>query len=71
MLAAAGIRTSFDFANLMSALMSDLIEQKLAPGTGNAVCNAGGKLLKVVELQAKYGTPGPNGNMLRLAEGKE
>lgn len=43
---------------LMSALMSDLIEEKITPGVGNAVCNAGGKLLKVVELQAKYGRAG-------------
>ena len=39
----------------MSALMTDLIEGKVTPGVGNAACNAGGKLLKVVEMQAKYG----------------
>lgn len=42
---------------MMSALICDLIEQKVSPGVGNAVCNAGGKLLKVVELQTKYGRP--------------
>lgn len=35
--------------------MSDLIEGKIAPGVGNAVCNAGAKLLKVVEMQYRYG----------------
>ena len=39
--------------------MTDLIEGRVSPGIGNAACNAGGKLLKVVELQHKYGTPGP------------
>jgi len=57
--AAKGIRTGQDFANMMSALMSDLIEGRLTPSVGNATCNAGGKLLKVVELQYKYGTQGP------------
>lgn len=53
-----GIKTGRDFANLMSALMSDLIEGRVTPAVGNATCNAGGKLLKVVELQYKYGTKG-------------
>ena len=56
--AAKGIRTGHDFANLMSALMSDLIEVRVAPNIGNATCNAGGKLLKVVEMQIKYGVAG-------------
>lgn len=42
----------------MSALMSDLIEGRITPSVGHATCNAGGKLLKVVELQYKYGTKG-------------
>jgi hypothetical protein len=53
-----GIKTGNDFANMMSALMSDLIEGRVTPSVGNATCNAGGKLLKVVELQYKYGTRG-------------
>ena len=54
-----GIRTGQDFANLMSGLMSDLIAGRVTPSVGNATCNAGGKLLKVVEMQYKYGTAGP------------
>jgi hypothetical protein len=53
-----GISTGADFAAFMSGLMSDLIEGKVPPQVGNATCNAGGKLLKVVEMQYKYGTPG-------------
>jgi hypothetical protein len=58
-IAAKGVRTGHDFANLMSALMSDLIEGRVTPSIGNATCNAGGKLLKVVEMSYKYGVDGP------------
>lgn len=51
-----GIKTSADFANMMSALMTDIITGKINPQVGNAVCNAGGKLLKIVEMQYRYGT---------------
>jgi hypothetical protein len=53
----------------MSALMIDLIEGSVSPGIGNAACNAGGKLLKVVELQHKYGTPAPGpGNRNKILD---
>lgn len=42
--------------------MGDIISQRITPQVGNAVCNAGGKLLKVVELQMRYGSAKePNG----------
>lgn len=44
---------------MMAALMSDLLDGRVTPNVGNATCNAGGKLLKVVEMQFKYGTQGP------------
>jgi hypothetical protein len=49
------IKTGGDFANMMSALMTDLIEGRVTPQIGNATCNAGGKLLKVIEMTHKYG----------------
>ena len=55
-----GISTGAHFAGLMSALMSDIIAGRVTPAVGNAACNAGGKLLKVVEMQYKFGTQ--NGN---------
>lgn len=64
-IASRGIRTTMDFANFMSALMSDLVTGKVAPPVGNAACNAGGKLLKVVELQQRYA--GPKGGSRTLA----
>lgn len=39
----------------MSALMTDIIDGTVSPQVGNAACNAGGKLLKVVEMQLQYG----------------
>lgn len=65
-----GVKTSRDFACMMSALMSDIISGRLTPSVGNAVCNAGGKLLKVVEMQYKYGNRSKDGNRtLQLARG--
>lgn len=39
----------------MSALLTDTIAGRIEPQVANAVCNISGKLLKVVELQYKYG----------------
>jgi len=58
-IANSGVKTGTDFANLMSTLMSDLISGRVTPQIGNAVCNAGGKLLKIVEMKQKYGTANP------------
>ena len=55
-----GISTGSEFAGLMSALMGDIIAGRVTPAIGNAACNAGGKLLKIVEMQYRYGTQ--NGN---------
>ena len=55
-----GIKTGAQFANLMSAMMSDIISGRVTPAVGNAACNAGGKLLKVVEMQYKFGTQSGN-----------
>lgn len=57
---------------MMSALMLDVIEGRIPPGTCNAACNAGGKLLKVVEMQARYGTQqGEHGKVLLLTAPKK
>lgn len=60
-IAQRGVKTGDDFARMMSALMSDLIEGRVTPSVGNATCNAGGKLLKVVEMKYKYGTNSEGG----------
>lgn len=71
-LARKGIANSHQFAQLMSSLMSDLIEGRINPGVGNAVCNAGGKLLKMIELEQRFGTPGTSGGKsLQLTQGED
>ncbi len=50
------VKTGSDFAAMMSCLMHDLLNDKIHPNRANAICNAGGKLLKIVELERKYGT---------------
>ena len=57
-IAQEGIRTASDFAKMMAALMSDLAESRITPQVGNAIVNAGGKLLKVAEMQARFGVQG-------------
>lgn len=65
-----GIRSGADFATFMSSLISDIIARRVTPDIANAACNAGGKLLKVVEMQYKYGEQvGPREPVLTLAEG--
>lgn len=51
-----GISTSRDFRDFMSALMSDVISGAVTANVTNAACNAGGKMLKMVELEYKYAT---------------
>jgi len=66
MFAARGIKTSGDFAGMMSALMSDVLEGRVTPQVSNAVVNSGGKLLKMIELQFKYGKPSADGQQKEL-----
>lgn len=67
-IAEQGVRTGEDFAALMSALMSDVIEGRIGPDVANAACNAGGKLLKIVEMQYKYASsPSTQAPSLQLA----
>lgn len=53
---------------MMSTLMADLAEDRISPSLGNAIANAGGKLLKVIEMQLKYGKPSGNGKTLTLCD---
>jgi hypothetical protein len=67
-IAERGVNTGPEFASLMSAMMTDLIAGTITPNIANATCNAAGKLLKVVEMQHKYGKagqPAPE-NVLKL-----
>lgn len=67
-LAERGIHTGSEFASVMSALLTDTIAGRIDPQVANSVCNISGKLLKVVELQYKYGkaVDGQTDRMLAL-----
>jgi hypothetical protein len=52
---------------MMSALMSDVIEGRVTPQVANATCNAGGRLLRIVDLQYRYGTARGSKRTLVLA----
>lgn len=54
-LATKPITTGAEFATLMSAVMSDVLTGSIEPQVANAACNVGAKLLKVVEMQYRYG----------------
>lgn len=57
-IAEGGVYESHRFAEYMLALMTDVVRGAVTPDVCNASCNAGGKLLKMVELQLKYGPKG-------------
>lgn len=68
-IAKRGIRNTKDFGIFMSLLMSDLVEGLIPPEVGNAAVNAGGKLLKSVELERRFGSTGSdNVKVLQLAD---
>jgi hypothetical protein len=54
-LADTGITTGADFSRVMAALLADTIAGRIEPQRANASCNVAGKLIRMVELQHKYG----------------
>ena len=60
-IARAGLRTGFDTINMLTATITDVLEEGITTNQANVVVNAIGKVLKVVELQFKYGKPRPDG----------
>lgn len=61
--AKAGLKTSEDFRNIMAAFVLDAIEHKVDPDYAQIVTSAGGKLLKMRELECKYS----DGKPMKLA----
>jgi hypothetical protein len=60
-IAKRGISTSLDVKQLTSALACDVVNGLVPAASANASCNAIGKLLKVVELEYKYGRQSESG----------
>lgn len=55
-----GIPDSSAFRGVMTAIMCDLVENKIHPVVSNAVCVAGRNVLKAVEMEHRFALkPGP------------
>lgn len=67
-LANGGINTAADFLRMMTALMADTVTGRVQPQTANATCNVAGKIIRMVEMQHKYGrqVEGSNERLLAL-----
>jgi hypothetical protein len=56
-IARGGLKSGFDTINMLTATITDVLEEQITTNQANVVVNAIGKVLKVVELQQKYGKP--------------
>ena len=66
-LADSGITTGADFSRVMAALLADVVGGRIEPNRANAACNVAGKLIRMVEMQHKYGKQ-VQGSEARLLE---
>lgn len=67
-LADSGITTGADFSRVMAALLADVVGGRIEPNRANAACNVAGKLIRMVEMQHKYGkqVQGTDARLLEL-----
>lgn len=70
LLSSRGLVTSRDCANVLAGIALDVGLQRMTPQTGNTMCNAIGKLLKLKEMEIKHGTAPTDGGerLLSLAD---
>jgi hypothetical protein len=59
-IARGGLTNGFDTINLLTATMTDVLEEAITTSQANVVVGAVRAVLKVVELQMKYGKPRAN-----------
>lgn len=52
----------------MAALLADVVGGRIEPNRANAACNVAGKLIRMVEMQHKYGkqVAGTDSRLLEL-----
>ena len=62
-----GIRTSDDYRDLMSALVYDVIRGLVSERVVGSVCNACGKMQRMVEMEIKYGQKLNDRKSIKLA----
>ena len=65
-----GVKTAQDFAQFMSAMMGDVITGRLSCNKAAAATRSGAALLKVIEMQYRYGneTDQPGKRTVRLID---
>lgn len=54
-IAESGINTTQQAVAFMSALVADISTGRVTPNVANSTCNAMGKMIRIVELEAKFG----------------
>ena len=63
-----GIKSSSDFCEFYAAMISDVVSGQMTPQQANAACNGGDKIIKMLDLERKYGTrPDSPRRSMRLA----
>lgn len=67
LMAGEGLQDSRKCANVLGAIALDVLTSQITPQVGNTACNAIGKMLKVKELEIKYGLAEGPGQPKRLA----
>jgi hypothetical protein len=67
LLSTEGLADSRRCANVLGAIALDVGLQRITPQTGNTMCNAIGKLLKLKEMEIKHGIAEMDGGPRRLA----
>jgi hypothetical protein len=65
-IASRGIRTDHQAAEYLSALVTDVMTDRVTEKRANTACNVMGKLFKVVEMRHKYGKPEDQSRELSL-----
>jgi hypothetical protein len=63
LIADGDVKDAQHFAKVLSALMSDALMNAIPPSQGNVVCKAAGLIIKVTEMQLKYG-PKDGGSLM-------
>lgn len=53
-IAAAGVTNGVQYAQLLTALMADVLDGEISPSVANAAISAGSQLLKLLELHKRY-----------------
>jgi hypothetical protein len=67
LLVGEGLSDSRKCANVLGAITLDVLSQRITPQMGNTACNAIGKVMKVKEMEIRYGTSSGYGEPKRLA----